>query len=180
MTWKIESERCIIRPFVMTDLEDLYEYASVDGVGVNAGWPTHTSKEVTRTILKEFLQKTDSEFAIELKKNKKVIGSFKVHNMKNRAVESREIGYVLSKAYWGQGIMCEVIETMLSYLFTKTKIELITVKHFDYNQKSQSVINKSGFKYEGRLRKAGKNGDGKVFDSCVYSLLKEEWEDKNA
>ena len=34
----IETERLILRPFKQTDLEDFYEYASVEGVGEMAGW----------------------------------------------------------------------------------------------------------------------------------------------
>ena len=34
----IETERLILRPWKQTDLDDFFEYASVDGVGEMAGW----------------------------------------------------------------------------------------------------------------------------------------------
>ena len=37
----LETERLILRPWKLEDLEDFYEYASVDGVGEMAGWPHH-------------------------------------------------------------------------------------------------------------------------------------------
>ena len=43
----IITERLILRPFCNDDLDDFYEYASVDGVGEMAGWDHHSSKEVT-------------------------------------------------------------------------------------------------------------------------------------
>ena len=37
----IETERLRLRPWNITDLQDFYEYASVDGVGQMAGWTPH-------------------------------------------------------------------------------------------------------------------------------------------
>ena len=37
----IESKRLILRPFRQDDLQDFYEYASVEGVGEMAGWKHH-------------------------------------------------------------------------------------------------------------------------------------------
>ena len=37
----IETKRLILRSFKQTDLEDFYEYASVEGVGEMAGWKHH-------------------------------------------------------------------------------------------------------------------------------------------
>ena len=34
----IETKRLILRPFVRTDLDDFFEYASVEGTGEMAGW----------------------------------------------------------------------------------------------------------------------------------------------
>ena len=34
----IETKRLVLRPFTTSDADDLYEYASVEGVGEMAGW----------------------------------------------------------------------------------------------------------------------------------------------
>lgn len=41
----IETERLILRPWKQTDLDDFFEYASVDGVGEMAGWKHHEIKK---------------------------------------------------------------------------------------------------------------------------------------
>ena len=41
----LRTERLILRPWRMDDLNDFYEYASVDGVGQMAGWKPHESVE---------------------------------------------------------------------------------------------------------------------------------------
>jgi len=172
----IETKRCILRPFKLTDLEDFNEYARMEGLGIHAGWSAHKSIEESKAILTNWLKQEEiEEYAIEYKDNNKVIGAFGIHNKKDRAVNSREMGYVLSKEYWNQGIMSEVAKAMISYAFENFGIELLTIRHYDYNIASRRVIEKAGFKFEGILRKATKNGEGIIVDSYSYSLLKEEW-----
>ena len=62
----------ILRPFNINDLEDFYEYASVDGVGQMAGWEPHKSKDESLEILNRFIEGKKT-FALEY--NGKVIGS---------------------------------------------------------------------------------------------------------
>ena len=46
----IETKRLIIRSFKQTDLEDFYEYASVEGVGEMAGWKHHENIAESQSI----------------------------------------------------------------------------------------------------------------------------------
>lgn len=43
----LETERLILRPWRQEDLNDFFEYASVDGVGQLAGWNPHKSIDET-------------------------------------------------------------------------------------------------------------------------------------
>jgi ribosomal-protein-alanine N-acetyltransferase len=120
---KIETDRLILRPFKQSDLNDFYEYASVEGVGEMAGWMHHESPEKSQQILNLFINE-DKTFAICLKQNDKVIGSLGVeeYGMEEaltefHAYKGREIGYVLSRDYWGMGIMPEAVNAVINYLF---------------------------------------------------------------
>ena len=48
---RLYTERLLLRPWTQDDLDDLFEYASVPGVGEMAGWEHHADKWVSRTIL---------------------------------------------------------------------------------------------------------------------------------
>ena len=85
------------------------------------------------------------------------------------------IGYVLNEAYWGKGIMSEVLSSFVSFLFNSTNINLLTIYHFPNNNRSRRVIEKCGFKYEGILRDATLMFDGKLLDNVCYSLKKDEF-----
>lgn len=63
------------------------------------------------------------------------------------ALSGREIGYVLSKDYWGRGLMPEAVEAVCRWLFGKEGLDFILVGHFDWNRQSARVIEKCGFTY---------------------------------
>ena len=54
----LTTPRLVLRPFRETDLEDLYEYARVDGVGQMAGWMPHQNVEESRAILQMFMDES--------------------------------------------------------------------------------------------------------------------------
>ena len=146
----LTTERLILRPWKETDLNDFYEYASVDGVGQMAGWTPHRSMEESRNILGHFI---NGKHVFALEYNGKVIGSLGIeeYNEENypelAPLAGREIGYVLSKAYWGQGLMPETVRRVIAYLFDELKLDFILVGHFDWNTQSRKVNEKCGFRY---------------------------------
>ena len=148
----IETERLILRPFKQSDLDDFYEYASVEGVGEMAGWKHHENKEKSQSILDLFINE-DKTFAIVLKENNKVIGSLGVeeYGMEQALSEffdyqGREIGYVLSKDYWGKGLMPEAVKAVIDYLFNVQKLDFLTCGYYEFNNQSKKVQEKCGFK----------------------------------
>ena len=144
------TERLILRPWRESDLADFYEYASVDGVGQMAGWNPHRNVEESRMILGSFI-KHKNTFALEYKG--KVIGSLGIEEYCEEnypeldLLQGREIGYVLSKAYWGQGLMPEAVKAVIDWLFNEEKLDFIIVGHFDRNAQSRRVVEKCGFRY---------------------------------
>ena len=147
----IETQRLILRPFKQSDLDDFYEYASVDGVGEMAGWKHHEGKDESQSILDLFINE-DKTFAIVLKENNKVIGSLGVeeYGMEEALSEfyeyqGREIGYVLSKDYWGKGLMPEAVKAAIDYLFNVQKLDFLTCGYYEFNSQSKKVQEKCGF-----------------------------------
>lgn len=146
----LNTPRLVLRPWRMDDIADFFEYAGVDGVGQMAGWLPHKCIEESEAVLKRFVEGKKT-FAIE--KNGKVIGSLGVEEYSEKEypeldpMQGREIGYVLSKDFWGQGIMPEAVRAVIEYLFEAEDLDFITVGHFDWNRQSARVVEKCGFKY---------------------------------
>lgn len=143
---RIETQRLILRPWRETDLDDFYEYARVDGVGQMAGWAPHKSPEESARILQSFIRNKKT-FALELKENGKVIGSLGLEERDEDSSDlfGREIGYVLSKDYWGQGLMPEAVKAVIDYCFNTLNYDWLTCGHFERNNQSRRVIEKCGF-----------------------------------
>lgn len=149
---QIETKRLILRAFNQNDLNDFYEYASVNGVGEMAGWKHHESKEESQRILNNFIE-DDKTFAICLKKNNKVIGSLGIekYGMEDKLTEfngykGREIGFVLAKDYWGKGLMPEAVNAIIEYLFNVLNFDFLVCGYFTFNKQSKRVQEKCGFK----------------------------------
>lgn len=148
---RIETERLILRPWLESDLHDFFEYASVDGVGEKAGWNHHESMEESQRILGFFI-KGKKTLALELKESGKVIGSLGLEPRDEDAglgsrLQGREIGYVLSKDYWGRGLMPEAVQAVIEYCFEVLGFDYLTCGHFNHNDRSRRVVEKCGFRY---------------------------------
>lgn len=148
---QLETERLVLRPWRERDLEDFFAYASVDGVGQMAGWTPHQSREESREILGHFIAGKHT-FALELKENGRVIGSLGLEAREETPgilseLQGREIGYVLSKDYWGRGLMPEAVKAVIDYCFRELDFDFLTCGHFDWNRQSRRVIEKCGFRH---------------------------------
>lgn len=116
-----------------------------------AGWHHHENKEESLKILKHFID-GKHVFAIILKQTGKAIGSIGVepYEMEDELSEffeyrGREIGYVLGKDYWGQGLMPEAVRRLIDYLFQEQDLDFLLCGHFQKNHQSRRVQEKCGF-----------------------------------
>jgi len=146
----LKTDRLILRPWKETDLEDLYAYASVDGVGQMAGWAPHSDREETKKVLTRFIERKKT-FALEYRG--KVIGSLGVEEYSEEQFPEfadkkvRELGFILSKDCWGQGLMPEAVNEVIRYLFEEAGLDIILCAHFLSNKQSARVQEKCGFKH---------------------------------
>lgn len=147
---ELNTERLVLRPWKYSDLDDFYEYAKVDGVGQMAGWLPHKSKEESARILRHFI---DGKKTFAIIYNNKAIGSLGIEEYNETALpeldnlRGRELGFVLSKDYWGKGLMAEAVKAVIEYLFNEVKLDFLVCEHFIENKQSCRVQEKCGFKH---------------------------------
>ena len=167
---RLETPRLVLRPWQEDDLQDFYEYARVDGVGQMAGWLPHESIEKSREILQMFIDQKKT-FALELKENGKVIGSLGIERVPEEpeipaGLMGREIGYVLSKDYWGRGLMPEAVRAVIGYCFDTLRFDYLACAHFVRNSQSRRVIEKTGFQFLKEVKHETRYGT--VEDTLLY------------
>lgn len=174
----IETKRLRLTPWTSND-EDVrgcYEMAKDSEVGPNAGWKPHADLEESKMIIEKLFIPSEV-WAIRNKETNQIIGSIGLDPDKRReGVKSRELGYWLGKSFWGKGYMTEAAKAVINFGFKEDDLVLISICTGPENARSQNVIKKCGFKFEGVQRKGYHIFTGEDRDNLVYSLLKEEWE----
>ena len=149
----LRTKRLILRPWRNEDTDALYEYCSVDGVGQMAGWKPHEGRAESEAVLQMFMQ---GRRTLALEYEGKAIGSIGVESYDEKSLPEfdrkncRELGFVLSRDYWGRGLMHEAIEAMLEFLFESVGLDAVFCGCFDWNDQSRRVQEKSGFVPYGR------------------------------
>ncbi|WP_411679439.1 GNAT family N-acetyltransferase [Clostridium thailandense] len=166
---------CIIRSWRIKDAKDLAKILNnkkiLDNLRDGLPYP-YTVRDAENFISAMLDADKNSTYAFAITINDKVIGSIGVFRKDNIHSKTAEMGYYIAEEYWGQGIGTSAVKQVCKYIFGNTDIIRIFAEPFDYNLGSCRILEKSGFLYEGTLRKnAVKNGV--VLDMKLYSIIKE-------
>lgn len=110
---------------------------------------THKNKEESLEILNSFIEGKKT-FALQYQD--KVIGSLGIEKYNEEILpeldkyKAREIGFVLSKDYWGKGLMKQAVDVVIDYLFNEINLDVIVCCHSKNNNQSKRLQEKCGFK----------------------------------
>ena len=107
----IETRRLILRPFVLSDAEEMFAYSG-NPENLKFVFAPHLSLEETRFVIaNNYMKNPLGKWAIELKAEHKLIGD--IHFVKiSEKNQSAEIGYVLNQNYWNQGLLTEALKVL--------------------------------------------------------------------
>ena len=171
----LETNRLLLRPFTEDDAADLYEYARDPRVGPPAGWPPHRSPEESLSIIRTVFAAPNT-FAVVDRASGKVVGSagFTGKHREEFPAPNDELGYALSPAFWGRGLMPEAAAELLRYAFAELGLAAVWCSHYTDNLQSRRVIEKCGFSF--RFQEAIPDGPtGTHRPARFYVLTREVW-----
>lgn len=97
-------------------------------------------------------------------------GSIGVTFEKDIYRHNAEIGYWLGESFWNQGIMNQVLQMLIPYIFKEFTIHKLVAEVFSNNIASQKVLIKNGFILEATLVEHIYK-EKKYQDIKLYSLL---------
>ncbi|MBU7555230.1 GNAT family N-acetyltransferase [Pediococcus ethanolidurans] len=169
----LETQRLLLRPVTVEDVEDMYEYAS-DPETVKYIYARHKNLDDTRTqILNYFVKDPEGKWGIELKSSHKLIGSidFRLDAKDLKA----EIGYAIGRNYWGNGFAPEAAKRLLKMGFNDLGLKRIDALHCSENLKSGRVMQKIGMQKEGLL-KNNTQLKGRTVDDILYAITDDQWQ----
>ena len=173
---ELRTERLLLRPFRLDDVDEVFEYAKdpewAQYLGGHIPQP-YTRRDAEQFVAHAVLASWDAHpvFAVEL--NGRVSGGVALDMQQTDAIA--ELGYALAKPHWGKGLMPEAVRAAVNWGFESLGFAkvyaLIDLRH----TRSQRVMEKLGMTREGVLRSHA-NVRGNRIDVATYGLVREDWE----
>ena len=160
------SNSLTLRPFKLSDADDILEYVSDDQVTKFLFMETITTKDEALAYITNECMPLPWHMSICI--NDRPIGDVASFNHEGHKAE---IGYCLARKYWGQGIATQALKMSVKMVL-KDFPEIVRLEAFAdvENIGSQRVLEKAGFKREGLLRK-NTFIKGSIVDEFIYSFL---------
>jgi [ribosomal protein S5]-alanine N-acetyltransferase len=172
----LSTHRFHLRRIEPGDAEAFFQIKSDPQVTHSYGREAHHSLQDTQAWI-QLIQDTYSQregimWAITFKTRDFPVGSCTYWHLDPES-HCAEIGYELNRTAWGQGIMSEVLPTVISYGFKELGLNRIEATPLAKNSKSSKVLVKLGFTHEGTLRQRVYFQSG-YEDLMYFGLLKNE------
>jgi len=172
MTTIIETQRMILRRFVVEDYMAVYEYDSNPEVQKYTGdelvSTPERAKEIIETIsFKDYELYGYGRFAAVYKPDNRVIGFAGLKYLPE--INETDIGYRFLPEYWGKGIATEVSKPLIKYGFEQLLLDKIVGVAMPDNRASWHVLEKIGMSFD--------KMDGYMDDGGSYKWYKIEKED---
>jgi ribosomal-protein-alanine N-acetyltransferase len=169
------TDRLILRKVTPGDAEAVFAYASDPEVTRYVIWEMHRSIEDSRNFLDLVTSKYESggepEWAVVYKGDHRFVGTCGIVSWEPYHARA-ELGYALSRDYWGRGLMAEAVGAMISFGFREMNLNRIEARCIAENSASARVMEKAGMLYEGTLRQR-ELIKGEHRDIKMYSVLRD-------
>jgi len=170
MEWMLK--KALLRPWHIDDAVALARHANNRNIWLNLhnGFPhPYTLDDADRWLGVAISQQPTRHFAIVVEGE--AAGGIGLLPKEDVFSRSAEIGYWLAESLWGRGIISEALPTVVDYAWKTFDICRIYAGVFDHNKASARVLEKAGFAFEARLRKAVTK-DGQTMDELIYALVR--------
>jgi ribosomal-protein-alanine N-acetyltransferase len=180
---ELETERLLLRKMRLDDAEAMFAYASDPEVTRYVPWDTHRSMEDSESFLgfaTEGYERGDfGGWGVVLKYDAVFIGTSGIYVGYAPEHARAELGYVLSREYWGKGLMPEAVRAVIRFSFGRMGLNRVEARCIAENTASARVMEKAGMTYEGTLRER-EFIKGAYRDMKLYSILRREYRRVNA
>lgn len=151
---RLETERLILRRVHLDDAPALFAvYASDPQATQYLSWRTHESVQQTT----EFLEGVDASWdggqehvwVLQPRDAANPIGSIGAAS----DIHGVEIGYVLGREHWGQGLMVEAVRAVMDWFQQQSSVYRVWAYCMVDNARSARVLQRAGMTYEATLRR---------------------------
>ncbi len=177
----LEGQKVVLHPLTPEHFDRLILLAKDPKI-----WEYYGRNGADDTVIRHFLQEgldlkqkgQQYPFVIFNKDTGEMIGTTRFGEISSTH-KTLEIGWTwYIPSVWGKGYNEECKLLLLSYAFETLGANRVQLKTAHFNKRSQRAIERIGATYEGTLRNHMINGDGSPRHTAMFSIIKEEWEDR--
>jgi RimJ/RimL family protein N-acetyltransferase len=177
----IETERLVLRPHRMDDLDDLAVFHGDADVVRFVPWPVR-DRVATEEALRVKLTQTGLVahgqwlvLAVEVRETGTVIGEVLLKWASHR---QGEIGFAFARSHQGRGYAAEAARAMLRLGFDGLGFHRISAVVIDGNDASVRLLGRLGFRQEARLVD-GVHFKDRWATQLVLAMLEDEWRERD-
>jgi RimJ/RimL family protein N-acetyltransferase len=171
----LRGSKVLLRWLTAEDVDALHEIFSDPEVARYLAIPRQRSREESERFLAEIHEgfRTRSLYQWGIEHAGRLIGTCTLGGIdwENRRAE---IGFVLGRSSWGQGLMPGALALLIDHSFGDLGLHRIEADVDPRNGASLRLLDKLGFRREGHLRERYFK-DGEIQDSIMLGLLRPEY-----
>lgn len=173
-----EGQRIVLREYRQEDVEAVWAYSHDPEVTRFTVWPPNdrssTEAFVNRAIAASVQEPRQVfELAVADRRSDRVLGGARL-TIRSTLHQVGDVGYVIHRECWGQGLAGEAVRLLLELGFTSLSLHRIEATCDPDNVRSRRVLEKAGFQWEGYLRQH-LWVQGRRRDSLLFGLLAPDW-----
>ncbi len=172
---RLETTRLVLRLPILDDASVIFQkYAQDTIVTKYLIWRPHENVDITKEFIRRCIacwsDGNTSPWVIVRKSDGELVGMIELRIDRHSA----DIGYVISREYWGIGYATEITKSVIDWAMLQGNIYRVWATCDTENLASARVLEKAGMQREGILRRfiVHPNITDKPRDSYCYSVVK--------
>lgn len=170
---EIQGRNCILRPWRAGDEPSLVRHANNRKIWRNLRdlFPHPYTSEDARRWIALCLDAPEPPTNLAIAVEGEAAGGIGLVRQTDVARHTAEVGYWLGESLWGRGIATEALKLMVEYAFNTFDLVRLEAGVFEWNPASARVLEKAGFNFECRHRKAVFK-DGEFIDRFLFARVR--------
>lgn len=170
---EVVTERLRVRPVTAADLPALMAVNGDEAVVQHLpypAWRTMTDAEAWLDRMRQLeATGTGRQYVLTLADDDRALGTLLIFRHEPASARA-ELGYVLSRSFWGRGLMREALQAVCAAAFLQAGLRRLEAEVRPDNEASNALLASLGFTLEGRLRQRWL-AKGVAYDVNHWGLL---------
>lgn len=170
-------QRLYLRRITIEDAPVLFKWSQDPHYQITAGLEPYQDLLAAHKGAEIYAQRPYS-FAVCLLKNNQMIGLVELYErgtVPGEFLQTKDLGFMLDRDFENHGYMTEALTLLFDYAFDDLNQREIWAKTFDFNTRSQSLLERLGFVYQYTVDLSVLARYGMVHDEKYYLLKRSKW-----